>query len=320
MIDLDKLSYQAYGNLVLITLGIIALLFNLFPFSLIELLICVGQVPIYLYARSRFKEPIHAVGLNKCYALTTLYYILLFITIKGMIALTNVYIGLIFSIIITVTSCYVTSTAPNAKNKIGKLFFGYKKHSESKYEKLIEYIKFNGLDPELINAEVAANSRQVADMNQNFNNQIATLQSFNNLGSQLASCCCENRLGIANLNSTILSENCADRAALADGLKDVLINQTANTQRILDQLCNDKIDAKNEKIADLQREILMKDLQASQVAQTADLRANNAIVANQLVSELRSCPIPAQPVYGNTPIFECNRNGSCGCGSYYNVV
>jgi hypothetical protein len=113
----------------------------------------VGQVPIYLYARSRFKEPIHAVGLNKCYALTTLYYILLFITIKGMIALTNVYIGLIFSIIITVTSCYVTSTAPNAKNKIGKLFFGYKKHSESKYEKLIEYIKFNGLDPELINAE-----------------------------------------------------------------------------------------------------------------------------------------------------------------------
>jgi hypothetical protein len=170
------------------------------------------------------------------------------------------------------------------------------------------------------NAEVAANSRQVADMNQNFNNQIATLQSFNNLGSQLASCCCENRLGIANLNSTILSENCADRAALADGLKDVLINQTANTQRILDQLCNDKIDAKNEKIADLQREILMKDLQASQVAQTADLRANNAIVANQLVSELRSCPIPAQPVYGNTPIFECNRNGSCGCGSYYNVV
>lgn len=170
------------------------------------------------------------------------------------------------------------------------------------------------------NAEVAANSRQVADMNQNFNNQIATLQSFNNLGSQLASCCCENRLGIANLNSTILSENCADRAALADGLKDVLINQTANTQRILDQLCNDKIDAKNEKIADLQREILMKDLQASQVAQTADLRANNATVANQLVAELRSCPIPAQPVYGNQPIFTCNGNGSCGCGSYYNVI
>ena len=102
------------------------------------------------------------------------------------------------------------------------------------------------------NAEIGANNRQMANMQQSFNNQIATLQGFNNLSSDLASCCCENRLGIANLNSTILAENCADRAALADGLKDVLINQTANTQRILDQLCSDKIDAKNEKIADLQ--------------------------------------------------------------------
>ena len=86
------------------------------------------------------------------------------------------------------------------------------------------------------NAEISANSRQIADMNQSFNNQIATLQGFNTLGSQLAQCCCDNRLATANLNSTILSENCADRAALADGLKDVLINQTANTQKILDQL------------------------------------------------------------------------------------
>jgi hypothetical protein len=153
------------------------------------------------------------------------------------------------------------------------------------------------------NAEIAASNRQMANMQQAFD-----------LSRQFADCCCENRLGIANLNSTILSENCADRAALADGLKDVLINQTANTQRILDQLCNDKIDAKNEKIADLQREILMKDLQASQVAQTADIRANNAVVANQLVSELRSCPIPAQPVYGNQPIFTCPNNLGYGCG------
>lgn len=168
------------------------------------------------------------------------------------------------------------------------------------------------------NAEISNNSRQIANMQQAFNNQIATLQGFNGVTSQLADCCCENRLGIANLNSTILAENCADRAALADGLKDVLINQTANTQRILDQLCNDKIDAKNEKIADLQREILMKDLQASQVAQTADLRANNATVANQLVAELRSCPIPSQPVYGNQPIFTCQPNYGCGCG--YNTT
>ena len=152
------------------------------------------------------------------------------------------------------------------------------------------------------NSEISANNRQMANMNQNFA-----------LQSQLAQCCCDNRLATANLTATVLSENCADRQALSEGIRDLLTNQTANTQRILDQLCNDKIDAKNEKIADLQREILMKDLQASQVAQTATLRENNAVVANQLVSELRSCPIPAQPVYGNQPIFTCSPNYGCGC-------
>lgn len=167
------------------------------------------------------------------------------------------------------------------------------------------------------NAETSANARQMANMQQAFNNQLSTLQGFNNLSSDLASCCCENRLGIANLNSTILSENCADRAALAEGIRDIITNQTSNTQRILDQLCADKIDAKNEKISDLQREILMKDLQASQVAQTADLRANNAVVANQLVAELRSCPIPSQPVYGNQPIFTCTGTTGCGCNANF---
>jgi hypothetical protein len=169
------------------------------------------------------------------------------------------------------------------------------------------------------NAEIAANARQIADMNQNFNNQIATLQGFNTLQHNLSDCCCENRLATANLTATVLSENCADRAALQEGVRDIIQASNNGVQRIIDQLCQDKIDAKNEKIVDLQREILMKDLQASQVAQTADIRANNAVVANQLVSELRSCPIPAQPVYGNQPIFTCPNNlgNNCGCGNNY---
>jgi len=169
-------------------------------------------------------------------------------------------------------------------------------------------------------AEIAANARQVADMQQNFSNQIATLQGFNTLGSQLANCCCENRLATANLTSTVLAENCADRAALADGLKDIIVNQTANTQKILDQLCNDKIDAKNEKIADLQREILMKDLQASQISQNAFIAQGFSDEVDQLYNRLSNCPVPSTPVYGRTPIFTCNNN-SCGCsGNYYNVI
>jgi len=167
------------------------------------------------------------------------------------------------------------------------------------------------------NAEISANSRQIANMNQAFNNQIADLQAFNSLGSQLASCCCENRLGIANLNSTILAENCADRAALADSLKDVLINQTANTQKILDTLCQDKIDAKNEKILDLQRQLDMADLKASQIAQNAFISQGFANEVDALYNRLSNCPVPSTPVYGRTPIFTCNNNG-CGCG--YNTT
>ena len=167
-------------------------------------------------------------------------------------------------------------------------------------------------------AEVSDNARQIANMQQAFNNQIATLQGFNSLGSQFADCCCENRLGIANLNSTILAENCQDRAVLSDGIRDIITNQTANTQRILDQLCQDKIDAKNEKINDLQREILMKDLQASQIQQTATLRLGQEAEVDALYNRLNNCPVPTTPVYGRTPIFTCN-NGGCGCGNYYST-
>ena len=153
------------------------------------------------------------------------------------------------------------------------------------------------------NSEISANNRQMADMQQNFD-----------LSRQFADCCCENRLGIANLNSTILSENCADRAALADGLKDVLINQTANTQKILDTLCQDKIDAKNEKILDLQRQLDMADLRASQTAQNAFISQGFANEVDALYNRLNTCPVPTTPVYGRTPIFTCN-NG-CGCGNW----
>ena len=158
------------------------------------------------------------------------------------------------------------------------------------------------------NSEIAANNRAVNQMQDTFA-----------LSRQFADCCCENRLGIANLNSTILSENCADRAALADGLKDVLINQTANTQRILDQLCNDKIDAKNEKIADLERQLSMKDLQASQIAQNAFISKGFADEVDALYNRLSNCPVPSTPVYGRTPIFTCNNNG-CGCNGYNQFI
>ena len=155
------------------------------------------------------------------------------------------------------------------------------------------------------NSEISANNRAMNQMQDTFA-----------LSRQFADCCCENRLGIANLNSTILSENCADRAALADGLKDVLINQTANTQKILDTLCQDKIDAKNEKILDLQRQLDMADLRASQTAQNAFISQGFANEVDALYNRLSNCPVPTTPVYGRTPIFTCPANNGCGCGNW----
>ncbi len=164
-------------------------------------------------------------------------------------------------------------------------------------------------------AEIANNARQIANMQQSFANQMATQQGFNQIGTQFADCCCENRLASADLKYTIATENCADRAAISEGIRDILTNQTANTQRILDQLCNDKIDAKNEKIADLERQLTMANLAASQTAQTARLERSNSDVIDGLYNRLATCPVGTMPVYGNQPIFTCpqNQNG-CGCG------
>ena len=153
MLDLDKLSYGGYGILMSALLICISVLFNLYPYSLIGLITCTIQVPWYLIVRGCFKEPIHALGLNKCCVVTIMFFILLFICSKAMLLMLDKPIAIIFTFTLTALCCFATSTLPNEKEEKGKLFFGYKKHNESKYEKLIEYIKFNGIDPVLIEAE-----------------------------------------------------------------------------------------------------------------------------------------------------------------------
>ena len=138
---------------------------------------------------------------------------------------------------------------------------------------------------------------------------------FYGLNTTFLNCCCDNRLATQDLKATVISENCADREALSNGIRDIISSQTASTQRILDQLCQDKIDAKNEKIADLERQLSMKDLQASQIAQNSFIAQGFANEVDQLYNRLSNCPVPSTPVYGRTPIFTCNNNG-CGCGSF----
>lgn len=146
-------------------------------------------------------------------------------------------------------------------------------------------------------AEIAANARQMADMQQQFASQTAFMQGMNNLQSQLAQCCCENRLATANLQSVIQTEACADRQAVNDALRDLLTAQTAGFQSIKDMMCQDKIDAKNEKIAELQNQLNMASFAASQANQ--DNYLQNALTA-QTQYFLSLYPPAAQAARTNT--------------------
>lgn len=149
-------------------------------------------------------------------------------------------------------------------------------------------------------AEASNNARQMADMQQMFS-----------LQSQLAQCCCDNRLATANLQSVIQTENCADRQVVSDGIRDLLVANNANTQRILDTLCQDKIDAKNEKIADLERQLTMANLSASQSLQTQQILTDNLAQTNALEQYLAPVPRPAYVVQNPNC---CTNN--CGCGNF----
>lgn len=149
----------------------------------------------------------------------------------------------------------------------------------------------------------AVNGAQTALSQQLYSNEIASLnRSF---AEQTA-----NTAGFTGVQSSLCDMNYNN----ATNTRDILTAITSSVQSIKDQLCQDKIDAKNDEIAQLRQEILYARGQASQDVQTATIRASQATTANQLLTEMRNCPIPAMPVYGQTPIFTCNGNG-CGCNT-----
>lgn len=160
--------------------------------------------------------------------------------------------------------------------------------------------------------EAGASARQMADMQQAFANQTAMNQGFTSLASQLANCCCENRLASANLQSVIQAENCADRAAISDGLRDILTAQNAGFQSIKDQLCQDKIDAKNEEIANLRTQLNMVNLGEKLGVQTGQLIADNNAQTAQLIQRIAPYPVPSWTV--PNPYAYANNGCGCGCG------
>lgn len=160
------------------------------------------------------------------------------------------------------------------------------------------------------NAEVSRCNTQANLLSTLNANQNANTAAMNGIAMSLQNCCCENRAGLADLKYVVATENCADRAAVSDGIRDVIAANTANTQAILDKLCQQEIDAKNETIAQLRTQLNMQNLAASQNAQTAQILADNAAQTRIL----NPAPIPAYVV--SSPYTSVNYAGcGCGCGA-----
>ena len=162
------------------------------------------------------------------------------------------------------------------------------------------------------NAETANNARQMANMQQAFAAQTAMSQGFADLASQFANCCCENRLAVCQTNNTIQNEANATRFADANNTRDIIQSQSNGIQTIMDKLCQLELNSKQDRINDLERQLTMANLAASQNVQTAQIEAGQRALANEVEQYIAPNPKPAYIV--QSP-YCCNQNlYGCGCG------
>ena len=84
---------------------------------------------------------------------------------------------------------------------------------------------------------------------------------------------------------------------------------SANTQRILDQLCADKLEQKNDIISQLRSELMYARGQASQDVQTAAIQAGQRALANEVEQYVLPTPRPAYIVQNPNC---CAQNFGCG--------
>ena len=146
-------------------------------------------------------------------------------------------------------------------------------------------------------------------------NQTANLTGqLSALALNQATNACGVNSNIADLKYTVAQEACADRQAVTDALQVVTNAINNGVQSIKDQLYSDKLDAKNEEIANLRTQINLANLSASQNLQTQQILAGQERSVGVLEQYLSPTPIPAYVVQNPNC---CSYNyGSCGCSGY----
>lgn len=191
-------------------------------------------------------------------------------------------------------------------------FYGYQADLQRGFDQQAVMGGINGLRASIAamttqNCSDAYNSLLAVQNAQNSLNQ-----GINSLSMGLQNCCCENRAAIADLKYTIATEACADRNAVSNGVRDIIQNQTQGIQTILDKLCQQEIDALKTQNANLQTQINLANLQASQNGQTAQILADNAAQTAALRQALSPTPVPAY-IMPNPNGCGCNTYNACGC-------
>lgn len=158
---------------------------------------------------------------------------------------------------------------------------------------------------------------------QGFNGlNVAYLQGTNSLASQLAACCCDIRQQIADcccttqrgldgINYNMAMNTNALQQTLCNNTRDIIENANANYRAIHEELVANKLEMKNDRIAEQQNEINALRLAASQERQNA-----------YLLNELKPCPSAAYIVPNPNCCYNYSINGvgygnsGCGCNNF----
>ena len=141
------------------------------------------------------------------------------------------------------------------------------------------------------------------------------LTSTSGLQAQIADCCCTTQRAIDGVNYNMATNTCTITNAINNAARDIVDNQNANYRAIHDELVANKIEAKNERIAELQQQVTALNLAASQANQNAYLTAAMDANTAELIRRLgRDYPSPSYIVPNPNCCYQSSFN-SCGCNS-----
>lgn len=178
--------------------------------------------------------------------------------------------------------------------------------------------QLNGIQSAVANgfsqAEIAACGRAASAQQTAYQNILDLDTRLDGISSALQKCCCDNELAISQVRNDIATQAAENRFQAANNTRDIITNATANTQAILDKMCQMEIDQLKSENANLRTQVQMQNLQATQAAQTGQLMADNAAQTQQLINRIAPYPIPSYPVGNPYGYYYNNGFNGCGCG------